>query len=172
MSDRVKVTHKLTHLFGTSLSGPSGRIYYIHPTTGALHLTQGDKFSKNVGVLPEDAAEYQQFPKLFDVEGSERRTPPRRARPTPPPPKAEAEPEETDEEDEEPEQPPVQEIATLELPEEGLPEDLPSDGESIANWIDYARDVAGIDLSATEKRLNKTQLINLIKNRLRESGEE
>lgn len=187
MSDqRIKVVHRKTGMRGQTISGPSGRIYLVHRETGQLHLTEGSRFSSKPGVLPQDAAEYAKFPDDFRVAGSKKsdRKPPKRFTRRARPPRRsveeeedtsvdlESETEERADEDEDEEE----EIALSDDPYDGFefPEDMPEDKETKSNWIDWATEVGGVDLTASEKKKNKDEVIDIIKRRFidNELGEE
>ena len=155
MSDRYPVKRLDPKHWGSTISGPSGRVYLINPTSGQLHLTEGTKFTRTPGCILIDAKEFSDFPTTFKV-GPLPKT--RKALP----PKKAAVPSE----DEAPADTDPGAAPSL----GAFPEDLPDVAESKANWIDWALQ-EGIELTLNEQKFKKVDLLKIIKERAREPEE-
>lgn len=156
MSDRYLVKRLDLRHWGSTISGPSGRVYFANPESGLLHLTEGKKFSRTAGCLLVDAEEFKQFEgfQVGELPKAKKVPPPRR--PSAPPPSA----------------PPEDEVPANTDPvttESGgaLPEDIPGDEEAKSNWIDWALE-NGIELTSAERKLKKARVLVIIKDRARE----
>ena len=80
----ILIEHKLEHARGTRVSGiADGRMYFVAHDTGLLHPFANNAVQGDADVHPDDAAEFSQFPNLFQRRGAVRPV-------APPPPSAPA----------------------------------------------------------------------------------